>query len=115
MEDMWIFIKKYLKSNKEFELRFALVVLLDYYITDEYIDRVLQILNTIKNNKYYVKMALAWAIQVCFVKQEEKTMQFLKNNNNLDDFTFNKALQKIIESYRVDEKTKEIMKKMKRK
>ena len=40
-------------------------------------------------------------------------MMLLKNNN-LDDFTYNKALQKIVESYRVDDKTKEKIRKMKR-
>ena len=37
---MWQFLEKYLKSENEFELRFAIVMLLDYYITDEYIDKV---------------------------------------------------------------------------
>lgn len=113
MEYMWNFLQKYLKSNKEFELRFAIVMLLDFYITDEYIDEVLQILNNIKNDEYYVKMAVAWTLQVAFVKFPNKTMQLLKNNK-IDDWTYNKALQKIIESYRVDENTKNEIRKMKR-
>lgn len=113
MEYMWNFLQKYLKSNKEFELRFAIVMLLDFYITDEYIDEVLQILNNIKNDEYYVKMAVAWTLQVVFVKFPNKTMQLLKNNK-IDDWTYNKALQKIIESYRVDENTKNEIRKMKR-
>lgn len=113
MEYMWNFLQKYLKSNKEFELRFAIVMLLDFYITDEYIDKVLQILNNIKNDEYYVKMAIAWTLQVAFVKFPNETMKLLKNNK-IDDWTYNKALQKIIESYRVDENTKNEIKKMKR-
>lgn len=113
MEYMWNFLQKYLKSNKEFELRFAIVMLLDFYITDEYIDEVLQILNNIKNDEYYVKMAVAWTLQVAFVKFPNKTMQLLKNNK-IDDWTYNKALQKIIESCRVDENTKNEIRKMKR-
>lgn len=113
MEYMWNFLQKYLKLNKEFELRFAIVMLLDFYITDEYIDKVLQILNNIKNDEYYVKMAIAWTIQVAFVKFPNETMKLLKNNK-IDDWTYNKALQKIIESYRVDENTKNEIRKMKR-
>ena len=113
MEYMWDFLQKYLKSNKEFELRFAIVMLLDFYITDEYIDKVLQILNNIKNDEYYVKMAIAWTLQVAFVKFPNETMKLLKNNK-IDDWTYNKALQKIIESYRVDENTKNEIRKMKR-
>ena len=113
MEYMWNFLQKYLKSNKEFELRFAIVMLLDFYITDEYIDKVLQILNNIENDEYYVKMAVAWTLQVAFVKFPNETMKLLKNNK-IDDWTYNKALQKIIESYRVDENTKNEIRKMKR-
>ena len=113
MEYMWEFVQKYLKSDKEFELRFAIVMLLDFYITEEYIDKVLEILNNIKHDGYYVKMAVAWTIQVAFVKFPDKTMNLLKNNK-IDNWTYNKALQKIIESYRVDEKTKEKIRKMKR-
>ncbi len=64
--------------------------------------------------RYYVKMAVAWAISMAYVKQPEVTMQYLKNNT-LDDFTYNKALQKITESYRVDPETKQMIRSMKRK
>lgn len=113
LEYIWSYIQKYLSSDKEFETRFAVVMLLDYYLKEEYIDDVLKILNNIKNNKYYVEMAIAWAISIAFVKFEKKTMEFLKKNS-LSDFTYNKSIQKIIESYRVNEKNKEKLKKMKR-
>lgn len=113
MEYMWNMLQKYLKSDKEFELRFAIVMMLDFYITDEYIEKVLKILNNIKHDGYYVKMAVAWTIQVAFVKFPTQTMELLKNNK-IDNWTYNKSLQKIIESYRVDDKTKEIIRKMKR-
>ena len=111
MEYMWKFNQNYLKSNKEFELRFAIVMMLDFYITEEYIDEVLKILNTIKSEEYYVRMAVAWTLQVAFVKFPEKTMKFLEENN-IDDWTYNKALQKILESYRVDKETVYNIKKM---
>ena len=100
-------------SNKEFEIRFAVVIILNYYITEDYIDLVLETLDEVKHEGYYVKMAVAWAISLCFVKFEEKTMNYLKNNK-LDDFTYNKSLQKICESLRVDKDTKAIIKSMKR-
>ena len=112
-KEMFRVIEKYLKSNKEYELRFAIVMLLDYYINDEYIDTVLKILNTIKLDKYYVQMANAWAISICLVKYYEKTVEFLENCN-LDNFTYNKAIQKAIESYRITDKQKEDLRKKKR-
>ena len=112
-EIMWEFIQPYLKSYNEFEIRFAVVIILNYYITEDYIDLVLKTLDNIKHDGYYVKMAVAWAISMCFIKFEEKTMAYLKDNS-LDDFTYNKSLQKICESLRVDKNTKELIKSMKR-
>lgn len=113
-ERVWEYLQPYLSSEKEYEIRFGVVMLLNYYIDDAYIDKVLQSLDRIKHEGYYVKMAVAWAISICYVKLPELTMSYL-NKNTLDDFTYNKALQKITESYRVDMETKEQIRSMKRK
>jgi 3-methyladenine DNA glycosylase AlkD len=112
-EIFWNFIQNYLKSKKEFEVRFATVMMLDYFIDEKYTNNVLNILDNIKHNDYYVKMAIAWTISVAFVKFPKTTMKYLKQTN-IDTWTYNKALQKIVESLRVDKKTKEMIKKMKR-
>lgn len=112
-KEMWRYIQKYLSSNQEFELRFAIIMLMDYYLTEEYIDQVLAIFDSIQNEGYYVKMGIAWAISMAYVKFPQKTMQLLQNNH-LDNFTYNKALQKMIESYQIDKETKQILKEMKR-
>lgn len=114
LKNVWEFIQKYLKSKKEYEVRFSVVMMIDYFIIDEYIDLVLEKLDNIKSDKYYVQMAVAWAVSVCYIKFPEKTFKYLRNSN-LDDFTYNKAIQKIRESYRVSKDEKEILNKMKRK
>ncbi|MDF2500253.1 MAG: putative alkylation repair enzyme [Anaerosporomusa subterranea] len=111
---VWEFIQPYLLSEKEFELRFGIVMMLDFYMEDEYIDQVLTLLDGAKHEGYYVKMAVAWAISICFINYPKKTMAYLQNNI-LDDFTYNKALQKITESFRVDKETKALIRSMKRK
>lgn len=113
LERMWDFLETYLDSQKEFKIRFAVVMLLDYYINEEYIEKVLKIINTIKYDEYYVQMAIAWLISVAYVKFPNQTMKLLKKNN-LDDFTYNKAIQKIIESYRIEEAEKIKIRQMKR-
>ena len=112
-KEVWEYMQKYINSKKEFEKRFAIIILMDYYLTDEYIDKVLEIYNKIDSDQYYVQMGIAWAISVCFVKYSEKTREFL-DNNNLSTFTHNKSIQKIIESTRVDKETKEELKKLKK-
>lgn len=107
------FIEKYLKSDNEFEVRFALIVLLDYFIEKEYLDYIFTNVEKIKLDKYYVKMAIAWLLSICYIKYKEETMYFL-NNTNLDKWTFNKTIQKIIESRRITDEEKEKLKKLKK-
>jgi len=108
------FLGKCIVRDKEYYIRFAVVMFKSIYIDEEYIDIVLNRLDNIYHEGYYVKMAVAWTICDCFIKFEDKTMKYL-NSNKLDNFTYNKALQKIIESNRVDKDTKDIIRKMKRK
>ncbi|MCM1311754.1 MAG: DNA alkylation repair protein [Bacteroides sp.] len=107
------FLQPYLNSDKEFELRFGVVMLMDYFINDEYIDYTLLRLAGLAPQHYYSKMAVALALSVCYVKYPEKTMRVLKGCA-LDKDTFHKTLQKIIESKRVAEHEKNIIRELKR-
>ena len=111
---VWEFTQSYLNASQEFYVRFAIIMMLDYYIIDEYVDNVIEKLDKISHEGYYVKMAVAWTVCEIGIKFNEKAMKYLKGENHLDKFTFNKALQKMRESYRIDPKQKEILKQMKR-
>ena len=111
---MWDLIQEYLKSDKEFYVRFGLVMILSYYIKDEYIDQIFKIIQDVKLDKYYTKMANAWLISYCVIKKYDKTFKFLKEDTKIDKWTFNKGIQKSIESFRVIDEHKEELKKLKR-
>ena len=112
----WDFILKYLKSDKEFEVRFSIISMLDYYITDEYVDDVIKFLNCITHEGYYVKMGIAWTLAEIGIKYNNKLLSFLiSNDNKLDKFTHNKTIQKMIESYRIDDEQKELLRSLRRK
>lgn len=113
-EEWFAFLFPYLNSNKEYEIRFAVVCLLDFFVNEKFIDRILVCLANIRHNGYYVKMAVAWAVSICYMKFPEKTEAFLMKNY-LDDFTHNKTIQKIRESYRVTKEDKERLNQYKRK
>ncbi len=107
------FIMKYRFSKNEYETRFMIVMLLNAFIREEYLDNIKEILETETFDKYYTQMAAAWLISVMFVKYRDYTLNYLYNNK-LDDFTYNKALQKIRESLRVTKQDKELIKTLKR-
>lgn len=115
LEKYWKFIIPYTNSKKEFEIRFAVISMLDYFITEDYVDEVIKILDVINHDGYYVKMGVAWTLAEIGIKYNSKAMIYLKGNNNLDKFTYNKTLQKMIESFRIDNNQKDDLRKMKRK
>ena len=112
-KEMWNFIQTYIKSEKEFEIRFAIVMILDYYIEEEYLEKDFKIFDSITSKDYYVQMAIAWAVSICLIKHYDETVEYLQNCK-LDKFTFNKSLQKAIESYRINDDKKQILRHMKR-
>lgn len=112
-KEMWNCIQKYLKSDKEFEIRFAVVMILDYYIDEEYLKEDFKIFDDIKHEGYYVKMSVAWAISVCLIKYYEDTLEYLKKSK-IDNWTYNKAIQKAIESYRISDERKQELRKIKK-
>jgi 3-methyladenine DNA glycosylase AlkD len=79
-----------------------------------FVEEALKILQAIKHEDYYVKMGVAWAISIFYIKQPQLTLPLLQENN-LDDFTHNKAIQKIRESFRVSKEDKEMLNGLKRK
>jgi len=120
---VWEYLQKYLNSEKEFEVRFGLISLLDHYIkcdengkpiprrrsvtlidvendseqNGEYIESVLDALNRKFTQGYYTQMAAAWTMAEAFCTFPYKTMKVLENCK-MDDFTYKKTLQKICES-----------------
>ena len=108
------YIEELLKSQNRWENRFSLVLLLNFYVNDEYIDKVLKIASNIQSNDYYVLMANAWLLSICYIKYKDKTFPLFKEPI-LDDFTHNKAISKIIESNRISKEEKKEIRKWKRK
>lgn len=113
-EAVWLFLQPYLKSNEVYEIRFGVVMFIAYFVEDLYLEPMFRNFNAIDGDNYYVKMAVAWAITSCFTIFPEMTMIYLKAND-LDDFTYNKALQKITESRQVNPEMKVRIRCMKRK
>ncbi len=113
LETLYEFMLPYLDSKEEFKCRFAVVMLMNYYIDDKYIDLVLNHLTSIRHEGYYVKMAVAWALSKIYVSYPDKTIKILKEGK-LDVFTHNKAIQKMVESYRISLEDKAKLKELKK-
>lgn len=111
-EMVWNWLQKYINGG-EFSQRVVAVISLSHFLTDDYINKVLDTMNKLKNQGYYTKMSIAWCVATAYAKYPQETMTFLKDNQ-LDNWTFNKSIQKAIESYRVPLEDKSILKNMKK-
>ena len=107
-------VEKLLKAENEFAVRTGIVLLLDCYMDIDYLHLIFDRIESLKNrDEYYIKMVLAWLIAECFIKYPDETYGYLQFSN-LDKWTFNKAISKICDSYRVDPEMKETVKKLRK-
>lgn len=110
-EEVWDFLKPYLASQDEFELRFGVVMLLDFFVTEEWIDKVLDILFALDSEGYYAQMGIAWAISVCAAKFFDKTYKKL-SSCSLPPVILKKSIQKSCESFRLTKEQKVLLRRL---
>lgn len=103
---VWNFIEPLTTSDKEYEVRFALVMMLSYFINDEYIEKVLKLIHAVSHEGYYAKMGAAWAMSICYINYPDKSRPYIKTLQNQEIKI--KSVRKICESLRIpkEEKTK---------
>ena len=106
-------MQPYFFSGHEFTVRFAVVTALFYYIEEDRLPVLFSLFDRIHHEGYYVKMAVAWAVSVCFAQFPDQTTPYLLHNT-LDAQTYGKALQKIIESRRVSQQDKSMIRSLRR-
>lgn len=112
-EEGYQFILELLNKKDTYSIRIALVLLLDHFINDTYIDRILELCHRNYSDEYYVKMAHSWLISFCYIKYPEKTKHFLETTN-IDIWTYNKAISKICDSKQIEKDEKEQLKQMRK-
>ena len=109
----WKFLMKYETSPKEFERRFVVVMLMDYFLEGKYLDQALDVIVNIRKEEYYVSMAAAWALATAFLKDRKQVLRILEEKR-LDPDTHNRTIRKCRESYRVSDEDKNLLKGLRR-
>ena len=99
-------IDSLIKSKETYHIRMGLILLLCFYVEEKYLDLIIQYLESIHSDEYYVNMAEAWLVCEIFIKFESVGLQYL-SDNQLNKFTINKSISKIRDSYRVSKYRKD--------
>jgi 3-methyladenine DNA glycosylase AlkD len=112
-DKVWNFLMNYVDVDNEYYNRLVAVMLLNYYLTDDYIDKALDVLCKLNNQGYYNKMAISWAFATAYTKYPDKALEIIKSNK-LDKWIHNKTIQKCLDSYKVSKDDKGILRNLKR-
>ncbi len=113
-EKALIQIKKWLNSEHVYTKRFAIEMLMVHYLGDDFKTEYLELVSKTKGEDYYLKMMVAWYFATALAKQYDATLSYIENHAIEDNWTHNKAIQKALESYRVSEDKKTLLKTLKR-
>lgn len=107
-------VQKWLDSPHAYTIRFGVGCLMTYFLDTDFKGEYLNQVGNIKSQEYYVKMMQAWYFATALAKQYPSALAYLQRNT-LEPWTHNKSIQKALESYRIPQEDKIILRQMKRK
>ena len=103
------YIRKWMKSTHTYTKRFGMGMLMRYYLDTEFKPEYLQWVAAIRSEEYYIRMMQAWLFATALAKQWDATLPYIEKRY-LHPWTHNKAIQKAVESFRITNEQKELLK-----
>ena len=107
---LWAFLERWFDSKREFEVRFAVVVAMGYFLGEEWFDKVFERINRLDFGRikskyksvkgkpkvaqqgtvqgaepYYVRMGIAWLLATALAKFPDATRTFVRSSNLPED------------------------------
>lgn len=104
-DEIFSFVCTFASSFEEFARRFAAVMLLDHFVSEQWLSKTLSVLAGISTDGYYARMAVAWALSVCCVHDFSNTRKILFSGA-FDFETMRLAVQKCADSKRLSPEQK---------
>lgn len=109
-------IKKWINSDHIYTARFAIRMLMNEFLDDdfspEYLQWVADKKSSDSSDDYYLKMMKAWYFATALAKQYDQSIVYIEKQR-LDQWSHNKAIQKALESFRVSDDHKEYLRSLK--
>ena len=99
-------IRRWLDSDRIFTVRYAVGMLMRYYLDAEFRPEYLSWVAGVHSEEYYLNMMRAWYFATALAKQPDAALPWL-TERRLDVWTHNKAIQKAVESYRISPEMKQ--------
>lgn len=112
LDGLIIKINEWLSAKHTYTVRFAIEMLMTHFLDENFQEEYLELAASVVSDEYYIKMMIAWYFATALAKQYEKTLPYILNRK-LDKWTHNKTIQKAIESYRITDEQKMLLKSQK--
>ena len=113
-DGLLLHVRKWLKSDRTYTVRFAIGMLMEHFLDDDFDPEYPKLVAKVKSDEYYVNMMIAWYFATALAKQHDAVIPYLEEQK-LDVWTHNKTIQKARESYRITPEQKKYLKTLKRK
>ena len=101
-------IQRWLKSAHPYTVRFAIGMLMRYYLDDLFEPRYLEWVASVKRDESYIQMMVAWYFATALAKQYQSALPY-SDKRLLDEWTHRKTIQKAIESFRITDEQKDYL------
>ena len=111
-EELYVKIKEWLASDRTYTIRFAIEMLMSFYLDEKFKVEYAELVSSVKSEEYYVNMMIAWFFATALAKQYDAVIPFIENKV-LYKWVHNKTIQKAIESYRITEEQKNYLRSLK--
>lgn len=102
------YIGKWLGSEHTYTVRFAIGMLMQHYLDDDFKPEYLAMVSDIKSEEYYINMEIAWYMATALAKQWDAAIVYIEAKK-MDKWVHNKTIQKAIESYRITDVQKDYL------
>ena len=106
-------IDEWLKSDLIYTKRFAIEMLMSYFLDDSFDLKYAIYISNIQSEEYYLNMMIAWYFSFALIKQYDKVIGIIESKQ-MSKWVQNKTIQKAIESFRVSDEHKEYLKTLRR-
>ncbi len=106
-------IRIWLASGHTYTVRFAIGMLMRYFLDEDFEDSYLDLVAEAESEEYYINMMRAWYFATALAKQYDAALAVIESGR-LDIWTHNKAIQKAVESYRITAQQKTCLRSLRR-
>ena len=107
-------IERWMRSDRTFTIRFGIEMLQSHFLDDDFDPSFPRKVASVRSEEYYVNMMIAWYLATALAKQWDAVFPILRDGT-LSDWVHNKTIQKAIESDRITDEQKTLLRGMKRK